>query len=324
MNMQISRDDDGAEAPLPRRRTLRAVGALPTLMTLGNLIFGFAAVYFSMRGVMTGGGSEIFGNAEVQRGPVFERLLPTWLALSAYFVFLAMLCDTLDGRLARLTRRTSDFGGQLDSLADMVSFGVAPAMMMIALIGRQVQLGQLEGAWLVTPLGDKFGRAIWLMGAMYVACVAIRLARYNVEIIIAKNAANQFRGLPSPGAAASMCSIILVHEWIAGTGGGYAWLVKALPVVAVTLAVLMVSRVRYVHFANVYLRRRQPLMRVWMILGAMFLVVLWPQFVLAVLANIYVASGPLMWAAHRLGWKPVPPEQHAENEPSHNTTSRVG
>lgn len=324
MNVQFVRPDGDADEGLPRRRKLRAVGALPTLMTLGNLIFGFAAVYFCMRGVMTGGNSEIFVNNEALPGQVVERLLPTWLALSAYFVFFAMICDTLDGRLARLTRRTSDFGGQLDSLADMVSFGVAPAMMMIALIGRQVQLGQLTGDWLVTPLGEKFGRAIWLMGAAYVACVAIRLARYNVEIIIAKNAANQFRGLPSPGGAASMCSIILLHEWIAGTSGDYAWLVKALPVVAVTLAVLMVSRIPYVHFANVYLRRRQPVTRVWMYLAGAFLVILAPQFALPVLANVYAASGPVMWLFQRFtGWvRPI--EHHDETAPTQNHTSRTG
>lgn len=324
MSMKVIRPDDRHGDMAPRRRRLLAIGALPTLMTLGNLIFGFAAIYFCMRGVMDGSASEIFTADEPQRGPLFERLLPTWLALSAYFVFFAMFCDTLDGRLARLTRRTSDFGGQLDSLADMVSFGVAPAMMMIALIGRQVQLGRLEGDWLVTPLGDKFSRAIWLMGAAYVACVAIRLARFNVEVIIAKNAANQFRGLPSPGGAASICSIILLHEWIAGTSGEYAWLVKALPVVAVTLGVLMVSRIPYVHFANVYLRRRQPVTRVWIFLAAAFFVVLAPQFVIPVLANVYAASGPVLWMAQRFGVRPRPSEHRSDEASRHHTADRTG
>ena len=110
-----------SEAPASHRasRRLRAVGLLPSVVTLLNLSSGFAAIYCCLLSIERAQGT-------------FRGL--TYLTLAGYLVLLAMVFDALDGRLARLTRRTSDFGGQLDSLADVVSFGVAPAMMVIGLM----------------------------------------------------------------------------------------------------------------------------------------------------------------------------------------------
>jgi len=306
MKMNVVHPDRPAAVEQPRRRRLRSVSALPTLFTLANLICGFAATYFCMRGVMRiSPEAPVVSDAGPAKRVVQELLLPGPLALGAYFVFLAMLCDAIDGRLARVTRRSSDFGGQLDSLADIVSFGVAPAMLMIALIGRQVQGGWLHGEWLVTPLGDKFARAVWLMGAAYVACTALRLARYNVEVVIAKPTTSSFRGLPSPAAAGALVSLILLHEWVfnqEAVHGSFASqrLVKSLPVVALVLGLLMVSRIPYVHVANVYLRGRQPVGRVWLLLiGAVFIWWL-PELAPVVLMGLYAIGGPSAWLVRRL------------------------
>jgi phosphatidylserine synthase len=125
-------------------------------------------------------------------------------------------------------------------------------------------------------------------------------------------------------ARAARRRIILLHEWIAGTSGEFAWLVKALPVVAVTLALLMVSRIPYVHFANVYLRRRQPVTRVWMFLAAAFLVVLAPQFVIPVLANAYAASGPVLWLVQLFTGPPRPVEVRGEDASRQHPADRIG
>lgn len=304
MKVEIVRpEDDRQREPRPRR--LRAIRALPTLFTLGNLVCGFAAIYFCLRGVMEVHSDAGVAGASGLARSFLERQLPGPLAMAAYLVFFALVCDGIDGRLARMTRRTSDFGGQLDSLADVVSFGVAPAMLMIALIARQVQGGWLHGSWLVTPLGDKFARAVWLMGAAYVACAALRLARYNVEIVVAKPSRRPFRGLPSPGAAGALASLVLLHEWVfshEATHGGLAsqWLVKSLPVVAFVLGLLMISRLSYVHLADAYLGGRQPIGRVWGLLAAVLLIFWVAEIALPLLLCAYVLSGPAFWLARRL------------------------
>ena len=129
-----------------RSRRLRAVAVLPTLATLTNLFCGFAAIHFCMRALFAAGGRiSPLDDITLDRA-LFERLLPSFLAMAGYMIFLSMFFDALDGRLARLARKTTTFGGQLDSLADMVSFGLAPAVLTVTLMTRQ-----LKGEWLITP-----------------------------------------------------------------------------------------------------------------------------------------------------------------------------
>jgi len=288
---------DGRDRP-HRPRRLRAIAVLPTMATLGNLLCGFAAIHFCMRALFAAGG----GLYPLEIGPrdsvLLERLLPSYLAMGGYLIFLALLFDTLDGRLARLARRTTEFGGQLDSISDMVSFGLAPAMLSLALLSRQ-----LEGEWLVTPLGDTFGRAAWLGGAMFVACAALRLARYNVENEPGEHKRHYFKGLPTPAAASLLACLVILHEWVFvleshnqqlhGSEVSQA-LVKSLPIVSVVLGLLMVSRVRYVHFGNVFLSGRKPILHVVMLMVALLLVVLRPEIALTAYLLLYALSGPTM------------------------------
>ena len=129
-----------------------------------------------------------------------ERLLPTHIVMAAYLLFAAMIFDALDGRIARLTRSTSDFGAQLDSLADVVSFGAAPAIIVVALMTRQVQDAQVLVA--APQIQSLQTRGAWLMAAVYLSCAALRLALFMVATGAGAESQIRFRGLTSPGAAA--------------------------------------------------------------------------------------------------------------------------
>ncbi|UCG33633.1 MAG: phosphatidylcholine/phosphatidylserine synthase [Phycisphaerales bacterium] len=296
---KLNRSEGGKRRP----RRLRAIAVLPTMATLGNLLCGFAAIHFCMRALFAAGG----GLYPLEIGPresvLLERILPSYLAMAGYLIFLAMLFDTLDGRLARLARRTTEFGGQLDSISDMVSFGLAPAMLMLALLSRQ-----LEGEWLVTPLGDTFGRAAWITAAMFVGCAALRLARYNVENEPGEQRRNYFKGLPTPAAASVLASLVILHEWVFVLESQNQQLhgsrvsqelVKALPVVALLLGLLMVSRIRYVHFGNVFLGGRKPIVHVVLLMVMLLLVVLRPEIALTTYLLLYAVSGPVLSAVRR-------------------------
>ena len=142
-----------------------------------------------------------------------RRILKTTAVLPSLFTisngllgFAAMICDMLDGRLARLTRRTSDFGGQLDSLCDVISFGVAPAVLMLRTVMGAVH-GQVGKVAFLAPLSDVgIERILWCAAGVYVAGAALRLARFNVENEPDESAHMLFRGLPSPGAAAAVAT----------------------------------------------------------------------------------------------------------------------
>ena len=131
------------------------------------------------------------GPAALRTG-LLSRMMPTYVAVGAYLLLAAMILDGLDGRLARLTRKTSDFGAQLDSLADVVSFGVAPAVLVLCLV-----MPALGGHW-QWPAGEKLlSRVAWVAVAVYVACAALRLARF---------AACRLRGRLGPWPAWSFCT----------------------------------------------------------------------------------------------------------------------
>ncbi|GMV95784.1 MAG: CDP-alcohol phosphatidyltransferase family protein [Phycisphaerae bacterium] len=289
-----------AEVPDPnrthRRRRLAAVATLPTLLTLGNLIFGFVALYqcgLEMRDI--GSGVTPAGHKTLN-SDFFEARAPSFLSIAVWMLVGAMLCDALDGRLARLTRRASKFGEQLDSLADVVSFGVAPALMMVTLMRREVT--QLRYA----PFGfDPFMRFSLFIGVIYACCTALRLARFNVETTLDESAHRGFKGLPSPGSAGALISVILLHDHLDQTGG---WprlagtLMRALPVMALILALLMVSRVPYGHAVSSFLRRR-PLGHVVVALLVLPLLWIWSPQTLCLAAWMFVLSGPLKWLYRR-------------------------
>ena len=285
---------DEAPAPKPtrrqraRQRILRSTAVLPSLCTICNGLAGFGAIHFATKDA------------------AFEARLSN-LGTSAWLLVLAMIFDMLDGRVARMTRRTSDFGGQLDSLCDMVSFGVAPAIMMLRMVGgalREIEL---------LPHVVAIERTVWCVAAVYMACAALRLARFNVENEPDESAHMDFRGLPSPGAAAVVTSLVLLFERVLlGTGRGWLsspwlnagaaaasnpWLLGAISVLlaGVTLAagLLMVSRFRYVHMVNHYVRGKRPFSYLVKMVLLALAVAIEPFVSIAAGTVIYAASGPV-------------------------------
>ena len=163
-------------------------------------------------------------------------------------VLLAMVADMLDGRLARMSQSTSSFGGQLDSLCDMVSFGVAPAFLMLKLVENKLELRTVV-------CGGFLHRFIWLAAVVYIACAAIRLARFNVENEENEAAHMSFVGLPSPGAAGVIVSLVIFQQ---DEFPALDLLVYLLPFITLGVALLMVSQIRYPHVLNAYLTGKKP------------------------------------------------------------------
>lgn len=267
---------------------------LPAAATLGNLLCGFGAVFYCLLSIR----DEYHSVPSRLIHPHLATLLPTHVAVGCYLIVAAMIFDALDGRLARLTRKVSEFGAQLDSLADVVSFGVAPIMLFMTLLMRLAV--PADGEPLVSRILWRFSM---IGGVVYVSCAAIRLARYNAENVKHESAQKKFSGLPAPGAAAAFVSLLLLHEDLAHPAWAYfgvdwayvlRWLI---PLAALGLGMLMVSRIDYVHVFNVYVRRKHPPTDlVW------FLIILgvgWfsPQVMLVLAAFTYVLSGPI------LGWR---------------------
>jgi len=285
-----------------RRRRLRSLALVPTLITLGNLLCGFAAIHFCMR-AMYGFGAGVLPELTGALGhPMIERMLPSFLSVGASLVFIGMVLDCFDGLLARVTRSTTNFGGQLDSLADVVTFGVAPAALMVAFMTKE-----LAGDSIVpSPISTHFlGRATWMAAALYVAMAAVRLARFNVEHADVNADHRTFRGMPSPAAAAILVALILFQDQFRFEEDGLmTWIRHALvfstPILTATVAILMVSRIPYRRIHRVYLAGRQPF---WQILVFMLIVVVFvssPSITLLALTILYGFSGPLHLVIRRL------------------------
>ncbi|MFA9479015.1 phosphatidylcholine/phosphatidylserine synthase [Phycisphaerales bacterium AB-hyl4] len=258
-----------------RRMARRTVAVLPTLFTLGNLLAGFAAIFIASR------------QADAQ--------LPfgwTPVMFAAVCIFIGMVFDGLDGRIARLTRSSSELGEQLDSMADMVTFGVAPAFVAIQLVGVGVPFMS------ETVAGDRlFDRIALVAGCIYVVCAALRLARFNVELEAdTESDHNSFRGLPSPGAAGTVASVVLLHQYFLAREASDHWTVNLAAFGMVGLMLLvsfaMVSNVRYVHVMNRWVRGRAKVSTLAKaIIVALLLVVHW-QGALAAAFALYAISAP--------------------------------
>jgi len=225
---------------LPRRRFQRGVYLLPSLLTMGNMFCGYACIVYGTRGE-------------------FEAAAP--------FIGFALVLDMLDGRIARMTGSESAFGLQFDSLADIVSFGVAPAILSLE--------------WGLQPLG----RLGWAVGFMFVAAAAMRLARFNIQSAAGADK-RYFVGMPSPAAAAVPAATVYAYPWGLHDYRG-ALLVLVMVLVP---AVLMVSTVRFRSFKTIDLQSRRPYTVLIFIAAAIVLVATHPRFVLVAIAYTYLAS----------------------------------
>jgi CDP-diacylglycerol--serine O-phosphatidyltransferase len=283
-----------------RRAYIRSVYFLPSMATLGNAICGFGAMYVAAL------------TPDVRN---HDRLTSFFslhhFTVAAYLIFLAMVFDALDGRLARFARHTTDFGGQLDSLADVVSFGVAPAYLALLLF----KVGT-ENA----PPPTMISRLIWAIGALYMSCAAIRLARFNVSNEHGEQHHFSFLGLPSPGAGGTVAAWVLMQQDLSSTRfemGGDSLLARfvghlstacllVLPLVVLMTGLLMISNIRYPHLVNRYLRGRRSIGRLMIVLVVGLLMVVAHQYVLALGMMLYVLWG-VMSAVARLRRRGTPP-----------------
>jgi CDP-diacylglycerol--serine O-phosphatidyltransferase len=278
-----------------RKHQLKYVAILPSLVTLLNAIFGFAAIGMAARGAT----SERF---------FFHKPELTYFAMAGYMIFIAMIADMLDGRLARMSKSTSSFGGQLDSLCDMVSFGIAPAFLMLKFLeGRLSTLSEIKPAF-----GGPAAKFVWLCAAIYMACAAIRLARFNVENEEDESAHMSFWGLPSPAAAGVVASIVVFQQdllpSIADTGTFlYRFadntILYALPFITLAAGILMITRIRYPHLVNQFIRGKKPFANlIWGLLG-LAIGILNPQGALALAFCGFAAWGLIHWLYQRLKGK---------------------
>ena len=272
-----------------RRAYVRSVQFLPSLATLGNAICGFAAIY-----VVT------LDEATVGPDPLAQDLVQYRFLAAVYLVALAMIFDALDGRLARIARHTTDFGGQLDSLADVISFGVAPAIIVLHVL----KFDELA-SYLPTSLA--VSRLVWAIAALYVACTLLRLARFNVSNEHGEQHHMSFLGLPSPGAAGAVLGTVLMQQDLLIQAGdaegavGYTlWVAAAiltllLPVILLLAALLMVSGFRYPHTVNRFLRGRRPIWSVVLAIAVILLLVVQHRYVLGITGLVIAFSGPAWW-----------------------------
>ncbi|WP_084646088.1 CDP-diacylglycerol--serine O-phosphatidyltransferase [Marinimicrobium agarilyticum] len=228
----------------------RGVYFLPNLFTTGALFAGFYAIVSAMHGSF---------------------------ASAAIAIFVAMALDGLDGRVARLTNTSSAFGEQYDSLADMVSFGLAPALVMFS--------------WALSGIG-KLG---WAAAFIFAACAALRLARFNTQI--GKVDKKYFVGLASPPAAAIIASIV----WSGHSEDVTAPMAVAAALVTAVTGLLMVSNVRYYSFKDIDFRGRVPFVVMLLVVGVFVVVSLNPPIVLLCMSVTYGFSGPVVWLWRRRG-----------------------
>jgi CDP-diacylglycerol--serine O-phosphatidyltransferase len=240
------------------RNFRRGVAILPSLFTTGNLFLGFWAVIKTLDGD-------------------YARAAP--------LIGVAVVLDMLDGRIARLTGTQSAFGAELDSLADTVSFGVAPAL--------------LAYGWALQSVP----RAGWPAAFIFLVCGVLRLARFNVQ----KNVVDSryFVGLPIPAAAAQLAAIVL----FAPDPPSRQWIAVLVLALVVMLALLMVGTFRYHSFKGVDLRRRRRSISVLGIAIVFLLVALDPKVFLLAVTSLYSLSGPalyLLGLARRRGARPEP------------------
>ena len=289
----------------PLRRRLKDVPVLPSMVTLANLFFGFLAIAKVADALRM-----------TPPGASFEEILP-YFETAALLVFLAMVCDALDGRVARMTGQTTNFGAQLDSLADMVTFGVVPAFIAKVLVDWHAQ----DDGNMLLPVGPKL---FYAAAAVYVLGAAMRLARFNVETGDEEDGHREFKGMPSPAAAMVVCALValfctradpsaVISRWLLSEGL-YDWMVKAMPAALVLMGLLMISGVPYPHAVSVLGKGRKSLPFLFTaVLFVAAAAIEW-QLALAVFAVGYVGWG-LLLGAYRLVFVRRGPDDGPEDGP---------
>jgi CDP-diacylglycerol--serine O-phosphatidyltransferase len=272
---------------------IRTVAVLPTLFTLANLVCGFFAIVVAARveaptSIEVPSTSRLGTRSPVKAVQALNPEDPTHnVMLSGWLIFLAMLFDALDGHIARLSNWTSDFGGQLDSLSDLVTFGVAPAFLLVKMCPR---FTYLHHDW------------AWVIAASYVVCAALRLARFTVETGEDDDHFH-FSGLPSPAAAASIAGFAIMFYTLRQVDNPLAFADKVdivlqtvLPFFAALVALLMVSRIPYPHLVNQVFSGQRSLGHVVGLVFALVAIMVIRGYAVPLVCCGFVALGPVQYA----------------------------
>ena len=235
--------------PFRKDRMRKGIYVLPNLFTTANLFCGFYSAIASMK-------------------EMYE--------IAAIAILIAVVLDGLDGRIARITHTTSKFGAEYDSLCDLVTFGVAP--------------GLLVYNWSLLGYG-KWG---WLAAFLFAVCGALRLARFNVQIGVIDS--RVFNGLPIPGGAAAVATGVLLYYYLDGEG---RFTSLAVMTSVVALSLFMVSSIKYYSFKDLNFFSRKPFMSFVLIVLILVIVVAEPQIMMFTFAFGYSLSGPA-WAVCKI------------------------
>ncbi|MBV9126160.1 MAG: CDP-diacylglycerol--serine O-phosphatidyltransferase [Planctomycetes bacterium] len=253
---------------------MKKVAIIPTLLTLGNAVCGFAAIACASK-------------IDLEK-PATEY----YFALGGWLVIGAMVFDALDGYVARLSRVASKFGGELDSLCDAISFGVAPAFLLL----------RMGPGWEPQPL---FHQILAGIATLYMVCAILRLARFNVENTPDPASHKRFRGLPSPGAAGCLASLAIVRGEMATRWPNlhpevlHAGIMVWSTLGALAVALLMVSRVPYPHVTKQILRGRHHFRHLIQVLVIVFFIITFRDLALVLIFWIYGLGIPLRYTLLR-------------------------
>ena len=257
-------------------QTNRWLKYVPNSLTLCNSLCGFASILYTLGAYNRG----VQGTSEALH--VF--------AISAIIICFAMVFDALDGFAARLFNAASMHGIQMDSLSDMVTFGVAPATLVAVMAHSMRSLA-----------GNQF-RLVWCLCAIYLGCAALRLAKYNVHAILEKKSSDKFSGLPSPGAAGAICSVTIFYALEQPQdGSAMVNLISFLPYYTAILGFLMVSTIPYQHFGKWLFsipRNKKRMLIAFVVLVALCIEPAWTG---VILINGYIIWGPIAWFLVKIG-----------------------
>jgi CDP-diacylglycerol--serine O-phosphatidyltransferase len=263
---------------------VKKIAIIPTLLTLGNGVCGFAAIGMA---------------SNIKIDPFNQDPHDNFLlGLSGCLILVAMVFDALDGYVARLSRSASKFGAELDSLCDAISFGVAPAFLLL----RMCQ------TWESRPL---LGKALVGIATLYMVCTLLRLARYNIEISPDPAASKRFRGLPSPGAAGCLASLALLYselprklDLLRGESPELTAHLRQAIIIwgllgALVIALLMVSRTPYPHVTKQVLKGKRHFSHLIQVILFAFIIVLLREMALVLLFWIYALGIPVRYTLVR-------------------------
>jgi CDP-diacylglycerol--serine O-phosphatidyltransferase len=276
-----------------KRRRLKYIAILPSLVTLMNGVCGFASILLASQ-----------GPDMVWRPLLLPKTNISYFALAGYMIFFGMIADVLDGHLARISKSTSSFGAQLDSLCDVITFGVAPAFLMLKLVQAHLHYFQLVN----NQPAALSGRVVFLIAILYVMCAIIRLARFNVETGD-EDAHLSFAGLPSPPAAGTIVSLVIFQqdllpkitkwpvEFINASGFAAVW---ALPVITLMAGILMVTRIPYPHIVNRVLRGKKQFSTFLLVVFTVLLIIWNIQLAMGLGFCVFVVYGLVHWLITRI------------------------